>query len=99
MPAGLTKAQKETNIWFNEAEPIVHVRTQNTKMKNRLSAFAGQHPEFCKIIEDDSEIGCMEFDVQKGRITFRLTEPYSEARRKQASVAARKHPVVRQTVP
>lgn len=92
---GLKKAQKETMIWFNEAEPIIHVRTLNTDLRNRLSAFAVEHPESCQLIEDDSEIGCKEFEVQKGRFSFRLTAPYSEERREQARIAARKNPIQR----
>ena len=29
----------------------------------------------------DPETGCMEFDIEKGRFSFRLTAPYSEERR------------------
>ena len=90
MKTGLKKAQKETVIWFNEAEPIIHVRTQNTDLRNRLSAFTVEHPESCRLIEDDAEIGCREFEVQKGRLGFRLTEPYSEERRERARMAAKK---------
>jgi hypothetical protein len=33
----------------------------------------------------------MEFDIEKGRFSFRLTAPYSEERRNAASKAAKKH--------
>ena len=95
MKTGLKKAQKETMIWFNEAEPIIHVRAQKTDLRNRLSAFAVDHPESCRLIEDDAEIGCKEFEVQKGRLGFRLTAPYREERREQARSTAKKHPVQR----
>ena len=95
MKTGLKKAQKETMIWFNEAEPIIHVRTQNTDLRNRLSAFSVEHPESCQLIEDDAEIACKEFEVQKGRLSFRVTAPYSEERRKLARSTAKKHPVQR----
>ena len=90
MKTGLKKAQKETTIWFNEAEPVIHVRTQNTDLRNRLTEFAAEHPESCRLIEDDAVIACMEFEVQKGRLSFRLTAPYNDERRKQASSRARK---------
>lgn len=95
MKTGLKKAQKETTIWFNETEPIIHVRTQNTNLRNRLSAFSVEHPESCHLIEDDAEIGCREFEVQKGRLSLRLTAPYSEERRERARIAAKKNPVRR----
>jgi len=39
----------------------------------------------------DPETGCMEFEITKGRFSFRLTTPYSEERRKAASKAAKAH--------
>jgi hypothetical protein len=33
----------------------------------------------------------MEFEIAKGRFSFRLTAPYSEERRRAASEAAKKH--------
>ena len=33
----------------------------------------------------------MEFDIAKGRFSFRLTAPYSEERRRAASEAVKKH--------
>ena len=95
MKTGLKKAQKETTIWFNEAEPIIHVRTQNTDLRNRLTAFASEQPESCKMVEDDAEIACKEFEVQKGRLSFRLTARYSDERREQARVAAKRNSVQR----
>jgi len=37
----------------------------------------------------------MEFDIAKGRFSFRLTAPYSEERRKTASEAAKNYGVHR----
>ena len=37
----------------------------------------------------DPETGCMEFDIEKGRFSFRLTAPYSEERREAARRYAR----------
>ena len=88
MKTGLKKAQKETTIWFNEAEQVIHVRTQNTDLRNRLTKFTTEHPECCRLVEDDTEIACKEFDVQKGRFSFRLTAPYREERRGLASINA-----------
>lgn len=91
MKTGLKKAQKETTIWFNEAEPVIHVRTQNTDLRNRLTGFAAEHPESCRLVEDDAEIACREFEVQKGRLSFRLTAPYSDERREQARENAKQN--------
>ena len=43
----------------------------------------------CQQTDADPETGCMEFDIEKGRFSFRLTAPYSEERRRAASEAAK----------
>ena len=39
----------------------------------------------------DPETGYMEFDIEKGRFSFRLTAPYSEERREAARQYAREN--------
>ena len=39
----------------------------------------------------DPETGCMEFEIRKGRFSFRLTAPYSEERREAARRYAREN--------
>ena len=91
MRTGLTKQEKTTDIWFDEKDPLIHIRTHNTDLKKRLAAYAGQHPDQCRQTDADPETGCMEFEIHKGRFSFRLTAPYSEERRNAASKAAKKH--------
>ena len=38
MRTGLIKSQKITEICFDEKEPMIHIRTHNTDLKNRLTA-------------------------------------------------------------
>ena len=95
MKTGLTKSQKTTEIWFNEKEPLIHIRTHNTGLKNRLTVYAAQHPGECRQTDADPDTGCMEFEIQKGRLSFRLTAPYSKERRRAASEAAKKNGVNR----
>ena len=90
MRTGLTKQEKTTDIWFDEKEPLIHIRTHNTDLKKRLAAYAGQHPDQCRQTDADSDTGCMEFEIRKGRFSFRLTAPYSEERRRAASETAKK---------
>lgn len=90
MRTGLTKKQKATNIYFNEADNLVEVCTYNTDLKNRLSKYAAKYPDQCRVVDDDG-LGSMTFDVQKGRFGFKLTAPYSEERRKVARELAKKH--------
>lgn len=84
MRTGLTKQEKTTDIWFDEKDPLIHIRTHNTDLKKRLAAYAGQYPDQCCQTDADPETGCMEFDIAKGRFSFRLTAPYSEERRQQS---------------
>ena len=90
MKTGLTKKQKTTAIYFDEDSPIIEVITYNTDLKNRLSAFAVQHPKECRLIDDDEQV-CKTFEVKKGRFGFKLTPPYTEERRKAASELAKNH--------
>ena len=95
MRTGLTKSQKITEICFDEKEPLIYIRTHNTDLKNRLTAYAAAHPGECRQTDADPDTGCMEFEIAKGRFSFRLTAPYSEERRETASEAAKKYGVHR----
>ena len=61
MRTGLTKAQKITEITFGEKEPLIHICTHNTDLRNRLAAYAAQHPAECRQLDADPDTGCMEF--------------------------------------
>ena len=91
MRTGLTKQEKTTDIWFDEKYPLIHIRTHNTDLKKRLAAYAGQYPDQCCQTDADPETGCMEFDIAKGRFSFRLTAPYSEERREATRRYAREN--------
>ena len=90
MRPGLTKSQKVTEICFDEKEPLIYIRSHNTDLKNRLTAYAAAHPGECRQTDADPDTGCMEFVIRKGRFSFRLTAPYSEERRRTVSKAAKK---------
>ena len=91
MRTGLKKQEKPTEIWFDEKDPIIYIRTHNTDLKKRLAAFAIEHHDCCKQTDTDPDTGCMEFEIAKGRLSFRLTAPYSEGRRRAASDWAKKN--------
>ena len=88
MRTGLTKKQKTTVIYFDEHSRIIEVQTHNTDLKKRLTAFAAKYPQCCRQT-DDNEQGGLTFEIEKGRLSFRLTAPYSEERRKTSSERAR----------
>ena len=35
MRTGLTKQEKTTDIWFDEKDSLIHIRTHNTDLKKR----------------------------------------------------------------
>ena len=88
MITGLTKKQKTTSIFFDEHSSTVEILTHNTDLKKRLTKYATEHPDSCRQTDDDGQ-GGLEFEIEKGRFSIRLTAPYSEERRQQASQNAR----------
>ena len=91
MRTGLTKQEKTPDIWFDEKDPLIHIRTHNTDLKNRLTAYAAAHPGECRQTDADPETGCMECVIRKGRFSFRLPAPSSEERREAARRYAREN--------
>ena len=92
MRTGLTKKQKTTMIYFDEQSRIIEVQTHNTDLKKRLAAFAAKHPQCCHQTDDDEQ-GGLTFEIEKGRLSFRLTAPYGEERRRAASEQAKQNGV------
>jgi hypothetical protein len=64
------------------------VQTHNTDLKKRLGTYAQQYPDLCRQTDDDGQ-GGLTFEIEKGRLSFRLTAPYSEERRSKASAWAK----------
>ena len=88
MRTGLTKKQKVTEVYYNAKDPIAEVYTHDTKLKKRLLEYAAKFPELCQQTDDDEQ-GGLRFEIDKRRISIRLTAPYSEERRKAASAKAK----------
>ena len=70
MRTGLTKQEKTTDIWFDEKDPLIHIRTHNTDLKKRMLAYSRRYPENCKQTDTDPETGCMEFEVAERTLLF-----------------------------
>ena len=90
MKTGLTKKQKVTEIYYNAKDPTAEIYTHDTKLKKRLLAYAAKFPELCQQTDDDEQ-GGLRFEIDKSRISIRLTVPYSEERRKAASDYAKEN--------
>lgn len=88
MRTGLTKKQKVTELYFNEKDSIAEIYTHNTKLKKRLLKYAAQFPELCQQTDNDEQ-GGLRFEIDKARVSIRLTAPYSEERKAKASETAK----------
>ena len=90
MKTGLTKKQKVTEVYYNAKDLTAEVYTHDTKLKKRLLEYAAKFPELCQQTDDDEQ-GGLRFEIDKSRISIRLTAPYSEERRKAASDHAKQN--------
>ena len=88
MKTGLTKRQKTTCIYFDEASKAVEIQTHNTALKKRLTQYAAVYPDLCRQTDDDEQSG-LTFEIDRRRFAVRLTAPYSDERRKVASELAK----------
>ena len=90
MRTGLTKKQKVTEVYYNAKDPLAEVYTHDTKLKKRLLEYAAKFPELCQQTDDDEQ-GGLRFEINKSRISIRLTAPYTDDRRKAASKLAKEN--------
>ena len=88
----LTKYEKETIILTNEEDDFWNVFTYNKGLQRRFMSFVEQYPENCQFKSQNNE-GGMTFEIDKGRLSIRLTAPYTEERRKASSEYAKKYGV------
>ena len=80
----MKRKQKITEFFFNEHDSTAEVYTHNTDLKKRLLTYAQAYPHLCQLTEEDEQ-GGLWFEIDKRRISIRLTAPYSEERRTAAS--------------
>ena len=92
MKTGLTKRQKTTVIFFDEQGDLIEVQTHNTNLKNRLTEYAQEYPKECRQTNDDTG-GGRTFEIRKGRLSFRLTAPYSKDRCQKYRDLAKQKPI------
>ena len=83
------KRRKVTELYFNEYDDPAEIYTCNTKLKKRLSEYSATYPELCRLTEDNRE-GGLRFEINKHRISIRLTAPYSEKLKTAASRQAKR---------
>ena len=89
MKTGLTKKQKVTELYYNAKDTMAEIHTHDTALKKRLLAYAAKYPELCKQTDDDGQ-GGLWFEIDKSRVSIRLTAPYSDCRKEKLAREARK---------
>ena len=88
MKTGLTKKQKTTDVYYNAKDPLAEVYTHDSNLKKRLRKYAAKFPELCKQTDDDGQ-GGLRFEIDKSRISIRLTTPYSNNRKAKLAASAK----------
>ena len=86
----LTKYEKETIILGNEAESFWSVFTYNKGLQHRLQSVAEKYPENCQFKSRNNE-GGETYEIDKWRLSIRLTAPYSEERKKASRERAKEN--------
>ena len=89
MKTGLAKKQKVTELYYNAKDPMAEIHTHDTALKKRLLAYAAKYPELCKQTDDDDQ-GGLRFEINRSRISIRLTAPYSDSRKEKLAREAKK---------
>ncbi len=88
MKTGLTKKQKVTELYYNAKDSTAEIYTHDTNLKKRLRNYADQYPDLCRLTDDNGH-GGLRFEIDKHRLSIRLTAPYSESRLQTASTLAK----------
>ena len=58
-------------------------------LKKRLLAYAAKYPELCKQTDGDGQ-GGLWLEIDKSRVSIRLTAPYSDSRKEKLAREAKK---------
>lgn len=85
----LTKEEKETTVLYNQTQEPVCISTYDPTLRQRLANFSKHYPDLCKRTDKQCYPDYVEYEIEKSRISIRLIQPYSEARRKAASIRAK----------
>ena len=94
MKTGLTKKQKVTELYYNAKDTMAEIHTHDTALKKRLLAYATKYPELCKQTDDNGQ-GGLWFEIDKSRVSIRLTAPYSDSRKEKLAREARRENLIK----
>lgn len=74
MIKGLSKREKDTELFYNAADPVAHIRTHDLRLIKRLEEFNARHPDLCRLVEDDEYNGKY-YDIDRAGCPFVLRSP------------------------
>lgn len=84
----LTKYEQETIINYNRGDAYCSIATFEPTLIRRLKKFIRDYPECVYEVNELEHF--LSVEILKGRVSIRLTAPYSEERRKKLSEKAKK---------
>lgn len=87
----LSKYEKETIILSSEGDTTYSVYTYNPILKRRFAEYSKKYPECCCLEWENRETGSQTYLIDKKRMSIRLTAPYSEERRRAASLLGKEN--------
>ena len=94
MKTGLTKKQKVTELYYNAKDPLAEIHTHDTGLKKRLLSYAANYPDMCQMTDDDEQ-GGLRFEINRSRVSIRLTAPYSDRRKEKLAREARRENLIK----
>lgn len=84
------KRERDTEIYYNQSDDPMQIRTNDPKLIRRLTALSEEYPDLCRYIGKDEICGSY-FEVDKKRISIQVTRPYSDERCRKQSEWAKEH--------
>ena len=85
----LSKYEKETILLTSEGDDYYDIQVYDSKLKRRLTDFAVNYPDLCKITRQDTD-GCIFCIIDKSLLSIRLIPPYSDERKNAAREIVKK---------
>ena len=84
----LSKYEQETIINYNRGDEYCAIATYDPTLIRRLKKFIRDYPECVYEVNELERF--LSVEILKGRVSIRLTAPYSEERRKKLSEKAKR---------
>ncbi|MCC8150064.1 MAG: molecular chaperone [Lachnospiraceae bacterium] len=86
-----TKKDKYTEIYYDQSDAPMQIRTHDLNLIRRLKAFSSDYPEICRLVEEDQNNGAYFEVMDKSRVSIHVTKPYSTERRQRQSEWAKEY--------